>query len=159
MPSEPQTELTDVSSDVVSKREVAEDLLRYGIDAAQVAAVTRLPIKTVQGISSTRSTTVLTQADQEIAEAMRNLVWMAYEEAVYLMQFGSPVDRIGLIKLIVGRGMSVIGAEKSTRFDEMRSVFEDMMEGIRSPEELPFDLPLDDDVEAIAALGDTDYPG
>jgi hypothetical protein len=90
---------------------------------------------------------------------MRNLAWMAYEEAVYLIQFGSPIDRIGLIKLILGRSMGLIGAEKSQRFDEMRSTFEDMMNGIRSPEELPFDLPLDDDVEAIASLGDTDHSG
>jgi uncharacterized protein (DUF2235 family) len=144
---------------LVTKREIAEELLRYGVDARQVAVVTKLPIKTVQAISTVRETTTLAPADQEIAEAMRNLAWMAYEEAVYLIQFGSPVDRTGLIKLILGRSMNLIGAEKSARFDEMRTVFEDMMQGIRSSDDTPLDLPMDDDVEAIAAAGDTDYPG
>lgn len=158
MPSEPENNLTDVSSDVVSKREVAEQLLAYGIDPTQVAAVTRLPIKTVNAISTFRETTTLNAQDKELAEAMRNLAWIAYEEAVYLIQFGSPVDRIGIIKLILGRSMGLIGAEKSSRFDEMRSTFEDMMNGIRSPEEVPFDLPLDEDVEAIATSGDSYDP-
>lgn len=160
MPSETPPELTDVSTDVVNKRDVAVDLLSYGIDPNQVAAVTKLPLKIVQQLQTTRMTTLLSAADQEIAEAMRNLVWMAYEEAVYLMQFGSPIDRIGLIKLIIGRGMGVIGAEKSARFDEMRTVFEDMMNGIREPEDTPFNLPLDDsDAETGAAAFDADYPG
>ena len=152
MPSEPTP-----SNELVSREEVAADLLRYGIDVRQVASVTKLPLKTVQGLQS-RAAVTLNPADQELAEAMRNLAWMAYEEAVYLIQFGSPTDRIGLIKLILSRSMGLIGAEKSSRFDEMRTVFEDMMMGIRSPEDTPFDLPLDDDAAPLASLIDTDDP-
>ena len=152
MPSEPTP-----SNELVSREEVAADLLRYGIDVRQVASVTKLPLKTVQGLQS-RAAVTLNPADQELAEAMRNLAWMAYEEAVYLIQFGSPTDRIGLIKLILSRSMGLIGAEKSSRFDEMRTVFEDMMMGIRSPEDTPFDLPLDDDAATLASLIDTDDP-
>lgn len=151
--------LEPVNDDLISKREIAEQLLSYGIDPAQVATVTRLPIKVVQAIGTFRTTTTLNAADQELADAMRNLVWLAYEEAVYLMQFGSPADRIGLIKMLVGRGVSLIGQEKSSRFEEMRGLFEEVMTGIRSPEDVPFELPLDDDVETGAITGDTYNPG
>jgi hypothetical protein len=50
MPSEPENNLVD-------RREIAEQLLTYGIDPNRVAAVTRLPIRTVNGLSMVRETT------------------------------------------------------------------------------------------------------
>jgi hypothetical protein len=149
-----------LTAELVDKRDIAEQLLAGGIDERTVAGLLRMPIKVVQAIATFRQTKVLSVADQELAEAMRNLIWIAYEEALYTIQMGSPQDRIGLIKLLIARGTSMVGAETSTKFDEMRLVFEKMMTGIREPG-TEFELPPDDyedeeDVEAGASFGDID---
>lgn len=140
---------------LVDPREIAANMLQQGYQPAEIATILRMDLEAVRTVQ----TTTLAPADKEIAEAMRNLVWMAYEEAVYLIRYGSPTDRIGLIKLILAGGMRLVGAETSTKFDEMRATFDDMMKGIRSPTDMMPDIPTDDDdAEARALIGDAYNP-
>jgi hypothetical protein len=76
-----------------------------------------------------RMTSYLQPEDKELADAMRDLAWRAYNEAKVIIEYGSPGERLGLIKTILARTSSMVGVETTTRYDEMRNEFDEMVTG------------------------------
>jgi hypothetical protein len=81
--------------------------------------------------------------DAELADAMRELAWIAIEEATIKIKFGAPGEQMGLIKTILARTASMVGSETTTRYELMRSEFDEMVSEIRGGDvvlEEPFDM-------------------
>lgn len=113
-----------------------KQLVQLGLTENQISGV-------VDIIRQRTTTTFVNTADAELADAMRELAWVALEEAYYKIQFGSPGEQLGLIKTILARTASMVGSETTTRFEMMRNEFEEMMVGIRGSEDIldePFDV-------------------
>lgn len=128
--------------DLVKKDDVIMSLHRMGMDEFAIAAAVREDVKLVK--SRIRKFTTTTRfsnpEDTDLANAMRNLAWKAYEEALVTIQVGAPAERLGLLKTILGRTASMIGTETSTQFDDMRNEFDDMLSRIRSDDEDTIDV-------------------
>lgn len=131
-----------------------ELLHRMGVQDKQIAKELDIPIVNVRAyLTARRTTTYLAPEDKELADAMRDLAWRAYREAKVLIEYGAPGERLGLIKTILARTTSMVGAETTTRYDEMRNEFEDMLTGFHNND--------DDDtyeLEAGSDASETIYP-
>lgn len=118
-----------MAGELVPKDDVIRTLYTMGMDEFRIAAAIREDVKFVK--SRIRKITSKTEfsnpEDSDLANAMRNLAWKAYEEALVTIQFGSPGERLGLIKTIIGRTAGMLGTETTTRFDDMRNEFDEMM--------------------------------
>ena len=127
-----------------------ELLYRMGVDEKTIAKELDLPVANVRGAITYRQTsTFLEPEDRELADAMRDLAWRAYREAKILIEFGSPGDRLGLIKTILSRTTSMVGAETTTRYDEMRNEFEEMLTGFHGRE--PYTWEAEEEIGASPA--------
>lgn len=107
-----------------------EVLYRMGIGEKEIAKQLNLPIQNVRAVLTMRQvSTYLAPEDKELADAMRDLAWRAYREAKVLIEFGAPGERLGLIKTILARTTQMVGSETTTRYDEMRNEFDEMLTG------------------------------
>lgn len=147
------TQLENLSQETRAQIEL---LLRCGVTQAKIVKETGATQTTVAEVASFRSSstfsTHLNPADAELADAMRTLAWKAYEEAYVTMEFGSPSERASLVRAVIARSMSLVGAEKSGKMDSLRDEFNEMIGAIRSPNDYDYDLPedLDDAIETGA---------
>lgn len=115
-------------------------LAQLGLSETQINGV-------LEVIEARTTTTFTNTQDAELADAMRELAWMAIEEAVFKIKFGAPGEQMGLIKTILARTASMVGSETTTRYEIMRNEFEDMVSQIRGGEDIleePFDM-IDED--------------
>jgi hypothetical protein len=130
-----------------------ELLHRMGVEDKKIATELDIPIVNVRAVLTLkRTTSYLAPEDKELADAMRDLAWRAYREAKVIIEYGAPGERLGLIKTILSRTTSMVGAETTTRYDEMRNEFEEMLTGFFSDD--------DDDaieIETGPAAGKTFY--
>lgn len=118
------------------KIDAIELLHRVGVDERTIAKELDIPVANVRAVLTMRRTiTYLQPEDKELADAMRDLAWRAYNEAKVIIEYGSPGERLGLIKTILARTSSMVGAETTTRYDEMRNEFEEMVSGFYNPED------------------------
>lgn len=122
------------------KQEIVRNLVRLGVDPRTVASAAKISVGQVTTISNT--VTSLTPEDAELADAMRTLGWIAYEEAMQTLMYGSPADRQSLVRTIIGRTMGLVGMTRETHSDDMRAEFSKLMENTRGSEEVI--LPTDD---------------
>jgi len=139
------------------KIEVIELLHRMGVDDKKIAQELSIPVANVRAVLTMRRTTSYLQPeDKELADAMRDLAWRAYNEARVIIEYGSPGERLGLIKTILSRTSAMVGQETTTRYDEMRNEFDEMVAGF-------FQVEDDDDdfqqaIEAGTDAGETFDP-
>ncbi len=130
-----------------------ELLHRLGVDDRKIAKELDIPIVNVRAVLTLRATTsYLAPEDKELADAMRDLAWRAYREAKVIIEFGAPGERLGLIKTILSRTTAMVGAETTTRYDEMRNEFDEMLTGFLSDDELDTL-----EIEAGPDVGETFY--
>lgn len=136
------------------KKEAIELLLRCGVTENVIAKELDIPIVVVREVAQFRATTTfstrLNPKDAELAEAMRNLAWKAYQEALVTMEFGNPTERASLVRAVINRSMSLVGAEKSNTMDRIRDEFNEMVGAIRAPDDYEYELPEDDE-DAVEA--------
>jgi hypothetical protein len=90
--------------------------------------------------------TELNADDQELADGLRRLTWRAMQIAEETLMFGSPQDQQMISRAIVSRSMALIGAEKTSKLDEIREEFHALIGGQSGGEELEYELPVDNDV-------------
>lgn len=121
--------------------EMAQQLVRYGVDPHVVAATFDMPVRDIATLASGRTTTFLSPEDAELASAMRRVAWMAVEKAMETLQYGNPRDKQQLIRAILSRTMGLVGVETTQRFDEMRNEFETMLVDLRGDEKVLEDPP------------------
>lgn len=144
-------------------QKTVELLLRCNVAPVKVAAETGVALVHVNEmanfhLSKTFSTTLNTK-DAELADAARELAWKAFNVANETLQFGSPADRMMLARGIVNRSMTLIGAEKTSKLDELRDSFNELIGATNSPDELDYDLPEDQDAIEIGTVAEyTDDP-
>lgn len=144
------------------KQQAVELLLRCGVTESIIVKETGVSLTAVREIaqmkSSTTFSTRLNPKDAQLADAMRDLAWKAYDEARITMEFGSPAERSSLVRAVIARSMALVGAEKSSTMDTIREEFNDLIGNIRSPIDTEYDLPEDDDyaLEIGAASIDAD---
>lgn len=119
-----------------------ELLHRMGVPDNKIAKELDIPIANVRAYLTMRQTTTyLAPEDKELADAMRDLAWRAYKEAKVLIEYGAPGEKLGLIKTILARTTSMVGAETTTRYDEMRNEFEEMLTGFHTnDDDDPYEL-------------------
>lgn len=134
-------------------RKTAEVLLRCGVDKHKIIEETGISYHYLNEIQSARSltfSTTLNSKDKELADAVRELAWKAMEVANETLMFGAPADRMILARGIVGRSMALIGAEKTSKIDELRDSFNELIGSTQAPEEFEYDLPPEDSDEVDA---------
>ena len=141
------TEQSAPSTDLVDPKHVAAEMLRTGMRTIEVARVLKRSEQWVRNVSNSALmvTVQLQPEDRDIADAMRELTWEAIYQARETLQFGSPADRHQLVRAIVSRGMGLIGAEKTTRLDQLRAEMEQTFGKIRADEDDLDELDYDDD--------------
>lgn len=130
----------------MSQTNIIELLHRMGIDDRRIARELDIPVTNVRAVLTMRATTsYLAPEDKELADAMRDLAWRAYREAKVIIEYGAPGERLGLIKTILSRTTSMVGAETTTRYDEMRNEFEEMLTGFHSDDDDPLEIEASSD--------------
>jgi len=140
---------------VASNIDAIELLHRFGISDKAIAKELDIPIANVRAVLTMRRTiNYLQPEDKELADAMRDLAWRAYKEAKVIIEYGSPGERLGLIKTILARTTSMVGAETTTRYDEMRNEFEEMVTGFFNPNE---DGDEQQEIDASSNVSETFY--
>ena len=105
-------------------------------------------------IQQRQTTSFVNTADAELADAMRELAWLAIREASFKIQFGAPGEQLGLIKTILARTASMVGSETTTRFEMMRNEFEEMVAGIRGTDSVLDDTFDFEDIEELREDGE-----
>lgn len=131
----------DNQQEMVKIDDVIHTLHAMGMDEYRIAAATRQDVKLIKSrIRKFSTIRFANQEDSDLATAMRNLAWKAYQEALVTIECGAPGERIGLIKTILGRTASMIGTETTTAYDDMRNDFEEMLGRIRSDDDEVFDV-------------------
>lgn len=147
------------TTELVGKADVVEKLYRFGLDEQEIANALGLDPHLVRGVLVTRQVTTrfINPADKELADAMRHLAWVAYKEALSTIRYGSSGERLGLIKTILGRTTSMVGMETTTRLDDMRNEFDEMVSGIVTNPIAPDLLDIEPDAELSATPFDSYY--
>ncbi len=137
--------------ELANQTEAVVTLYQMGLDPYRIAAAVKSDIHYVRKIL--RNTNIVKDftepADKELADAMRNLAWRAYEEALEIFEYGSPAEKFGITKAIIARTASMVGQQTTTRYDEMRNELEEIMskqirgsdEVLVDPEEIEYDAP------------------
>lgn len=131
-------------------RKATEALLRLGMPEKKICDTLDITIHTLRSIAKFKTThtfsTELNAEDQELADGLRRLTWRAMQIAEETLMFGSPQDQQRISRAIVSRSMNLIGAEKTSKLDELRESFHELIGGQASSEELEYELPEDRDV-------------
>jgi hypothetical protein len=134
--------------------DVIELLHRLGIEEKTIARELDLPLVNVRAVLTMRRvSSYLQPEDKELADAMRDLAWRAYKEAKVIIEYGSPGERLGLIKTILSRTSAMVGQETTTRYDEMRNEFDEMLAGFFTAYDDTDDYP--NEIEAGSASIET----
>lgn len=130
-------------------RKAIESLLRLGVPADKIASTLDIKVHVVHDIAKFRNSltfsTELNADDQELADGLRKLTWKAMQIAEETLMFGSPQDQQMISRAIVSRSMALIGAEKTSKLDEMREQFHQLIGGQASEGEIEYELPEDRD--------------
>ena len=123
-----------MSDDRTEKKEAAMRLAAMGVSEHVVAAAFQLPLSDVKTLYAQRveHSRQLSPEDKQLAEAMRGLVWRAYEEAMRILEYGHPDKKDALVRLILQRSLGLVGMESTERFDELRSAFDTMLTEVRT---------------------------
>jgi hypothetical protein len=136
--------------------DVIEILHRLGVEDKKIASELDIPIANVRAVlTMRRSVSYLAPEDKELADAMRDLAWRSYREAKVIIEYGSPGERLGLIKTILSRTSAMVGQETTTRYDEMRNEFDEMLTGFFSDSDDELQWP---EIEAGSTVVETEYP-
>lgn len=126
-----------------------EAMLRLGVPVKKIADTLDVTIHVVNSIAKFKTThtfsTELNAEDQELADGLRKLTWKAMQIAEETLMFGSPTDQQMISRAIVSRSMALIGAEKTSKLDEMREEFHQLIGGQANAEEVEYELPEDKD--------------
>ena len=124
-------------------------MLRLGVPVKKIADALDVTIHVVNQVAKFKTThtfsTELNADDQELADGLRKLTWKAMQIAEETLMFGSPADQQMISRAIVSRSMALIGAEKTSKLDEMREEFHQLIGGQASAEEIEYDLLEDRD--------------
>lgn len=136
----------------LTRTEVAVRMARKGITAPEIAAMLDLDTTTVidMGIQADVGHMSL----DGVAGAMESIVWLVYEEAKRVMQFGSPAQKNFLMRLIIGYMMRTMAVQTPHAMIELQNEFHELMQsqGASPPEE------IDADLQDIWNEADTDDP-
>lgn len=137
--------------ELANQTEAVVTLYQMGLDPYRIAAAVKSDIHFVRKVlrQSNFVKEFTEPADKELADAMRNLAWRAYEEALDIFEYGSPAEKFGITKAIIARTASMVGQQTTTRYDEMRNELEEIMgkqirgteEVLVDPEEMTYDAP------------------
>jgi hypothetical protein len=131
-------------------RKAIEVLLRVGVPERKIASTLDVPASVVREVTQFKTSqtfsTELNADDQELADGLRRLTWRAMQIAEETLMFGSPQDQQMISRAIVSRSMALIGAEKTSKLDEIREEFHALIGGQSGGEELEYELPVDNDV-------------
>jgi hypothetical protein len=84
-----------------------------------------------------RETITTDDEDAEVREALRSLVMRAIDIARCELEWGTPNDRIAIMKILLSRGLRDTGTT-TTRSDDMMLLFEEATSAVRNvrPREL-----------------------
>ncbi len=93
--------------------------------------------------------------DQALVDALRKLVWMAQRKAEDILTYGSPNEQIAVMRTLLSSATKQLGAETSTKYDDMRGDFDDLMVGIRGSENALSESPLNAAESTISATPGT----
>lgn len=108
-----------------------------------IAVALGVPEREVEALTASRRqvSTVLSDDDKRLAEAMRDLAWQARDFAIQTFLFGHPREKAELTRAILGRTMGLVGLEQTQMVDEVRSEFEGMLRGMRGTDESIVEVP------------------
>ena len=106
--------------------EVIIKLLAKGISPAHVASLLDMPIDIVQQHAGTERSNRVTDAE-EVSVAMQQLIWRGFEEAMKILDEGSPAMKIRLIGQIQGHALRFVRQEQPKEFLQMQEDFSKML--------------------------------
>lgn len=118
-------------SDLVPVEEVIKKLSQMGLSGdfiAQCLEVSRT--KVTRTVTKSRA-----PADEELAEAMRSLAWTAYRESARIFEFGTPDQKLSLIRPLISNASKTIGAGEGSKLEDARESFQQLLIGMRDDAE------------------------
>lgn len=89
------------------KNDLVYSLLKNGVPPTAIAKTLELDVDHVRGaLAHMRAEKYGTD---EISEAMTNLIWEAYQEALYQIKYGSPTNKVRFIQMVLARSVGIAG--------------------------------------------------
>jgi hypothetical protein len=122
--------------------ELAMRLVDQGVPLDVVASALGEPLAELA--RTLKQTVTLTPEDQQLAAGMRQLAWKAHGEAMWLMDNGSPDQKMVILRVVLGKTAGLIGQETSSSFEETKESVERIwadMRAVRSADVVT-DLPV-----------------
>lgn len=112
--------------------ELAQKFANNGVPIEIISAALGTPIHV---LSRTLRRTTLTPEDEQLANAMRQMAWKAWTEAMWTLENGHPDAKLSLLRVILGKTAGLIGQESSTTFEESKEAVTRIFSQMRDVEE------------------------
>lgn len=127
----------------VNLSNIAERMLRHGIDAPTTADILDCELDSVYQLRETLNITV---DRDDVVEAMNRLAWRSYEKGMEILENGTPNMRMALIRMMISSMRGLMGsqspkvmAELVAEFRESIELGEDEDDELAEPEEIGID--------------------
>jgi hypothetical protein len=149
--------VTDIDTSAVAVR-----LADRGVPLEVISAALDRPIAE---LVRTVKHTYLTPEDEQLANAMRQLHWKVWAQAMWELENGHPDTRMAIMRVVLTKGAGLIGQESTSSFEESRAavsrIFESMtaVDVAEHPRELPTPETSSYVTATSAAPGGAHHPG
>ncbi len=100
-----------------------------GYDPTTLASALELPLEDVVALVPPERRQIAA-ADAELAKAMRILAWRTIEEAMMILDEGTPMLKIKLIQKLSGDLARTISVSDKDEMEDLRKDFRELMSGI-----------------------------
>lgn len=105
--------------------EIAERMLRNGIDAPTVAEILDCELDSIYEL---RESLDITIDRDDVVEAMNRLAWRAYEKGLEILAVGTPAMKMRLIQMMIGSMKGLMGSQSPKVMAELVSEFRESIE-------------------------------
>lgn len=95
---------------------------------------------------------------EELGQAMVNLSWRAYEEAMNILYQGNTVAKMRLITQIVGRNISLVNSQSPKALEEMKLEFANLLHDMSTDsteDSIYGNEVIDEEIESDSPIGKT----
>jgi hypothetical protein len=116
---------------VEQKGDLIVSLLEQGVPPGPIAKALDFEEETIKGIVSDLH--IAKFGTDELAEAMNYLIWVAFEECLHQIKYGSPATQQRFISMVLARSVGIAGKQTPEGFQKMRDALEEIRVEMNEP--------------------------